>query len=140
MSLRRTSFVGKNEAGTNPDAGSTQHHSCGQRLAIEETTGSNSLDWLASEFGNLLLAQLCDSRDQDRCRDITSVSTTLATLSADDVHIEIEAFLDMLGVSDHIHVEDAVLVKLIHDFPWWHTNSRNEELATGVDDDVDEGW
>jgi hypothetical protein len=66
------------------------------------------------------------------------VTATLATLSADDVDTEIEAFLDVLRVADHVHVDDAVLVQLVDNRLWWHAHGRDEEFRTGVDDDVDE--
>jgi hypothetical protein len=56
------------------------------------------------------LYHLNDGRDQDCERNVSGVATTLATLRADDIGADVEALLDMLGVADHVHVEDAGLV------------------------------
>lgn len=66
------------------------------------------------------------------------MTATLSSLCADEVDTEIEALLDVLGVADHVHVENAVLVKLVNDSLGWDTDSGNEELSTGVDDNVNE--
>lgn len=44
----------------------------------------------------------------------------------------------MLGMADHVHVEDASFVQFLDNVLWWNSNSRNEKGGLGVDDDVDE--
>ena len=66
------------------------------------------------------------------------MASTLTTLCADHVDAEVEALLDVLGVSDHVHVENAGLMQLLDDGLGWYADSADEELGTGVDDDVDE--
>lgn len=83
------------------------------------------------------------------------MATTLTTLGADDVDAEIEALLDVLWVTDHVHldklawhmekfvswrtyVKDAVLVELLNNGAGRNTDSADEELGARVDDDVDE--
>jgi hypothetical protein len=66
------------------------------------------------------------------------VATALAALRADDVDAEVEALLDVLGVADHVHVQDASLVQLLDDGLGGHPDGANEQLGAGVDDDVDE--
>jgi hypothetical protein len=76
--------------------------------------------------------------DEDRCGCVASVSTALTTLCADDVDTEVEALLDVLRVTDHVHVENAVLVELFDDFLGRNANGGDKELSTRVDDDIDE--
>jgi hypothetical protein len=104
VSLWRTSLISQDEAGTDPDGAGAQHKSCSNRLSIEDTTSSNNLHWLASHWAGLAFNEIYNSRDQNSCGNIASMSTSLTTLSTDNVHAEIEALLNMLGVSDHIHV------------------------------------
>jgi len=107
-------------------------------LTVEDTTGSNNLHILASQWGLLATAQSCNSWNQDGGWDISSVSTTLTTLCADDINTESKALGNVLGVTDHVHVEDTVLVELVDDGLWWHADSGNEELSAGLDDDINE--
>lgn len=66
------------------------------------------------------------------------MSTTLTTLCADHVNTESEALGNVLGVTDHVHVEDTVCVELVNDSLGWHTDGGNEKLSTGLDDNVNE--
>ncbi len=43
----------------------------------------------------------------------------------------------MLGVSDHVHVENAIRVKLVHDVLRRYADGGDEELGAGLNDDVD---
>jgi hypothetical protein len=66
------------------------------------------------------------------------VSTSFTALSADDIDVEVEAFLDVLGVADHVHVQDAIGVELVDDSFGRDTDGGYEEAGAAVDDDVDE--
>jgi hypothetical protein len=138
VSLRGTSLVTEDEASSNPHGGSTEHESSSNRLAVEETTGSNNLHGLAGERALVALDQLGNGRDQDCGWDITSVATTLTTLGADNIGTKVEALLDVLGVSDHVHVEDAVLVKLLHDGARRNTDSADKQSGATFNNDINE--
>jgi hypothetical protein len=77
-----------------------------------------------------------DGWDEDGSWVVTSVATTFTSLSADDINTELEAFLDVLWVTDHVHVENTVCVDLVNDSLWWDTDSRDEELGARFNDDV----
>ena len=47
----------------------------------------------------MALDDVDDGGDEDGCRDVAGVAATLATLGADDVDTEVEALLDVLGVT-----------------------------------------
>jgi hypothetical protein len=66
------------------------------------------------------------------------VSTALASLGADDIDAEIQALLDVLGVSNHVHVENARFVESVDDVLGGNANGGDEELGPAVDDDADE--
>lgn len=86
----------------------------------------------------MAFAELGDCWDEDGCWDITSVATSFTSLCADHVGAEFEALLDVLGVSDHVHVKNAVLVEFLDDVLWWDTDGRDEKTGAGFDGDVDE--
>jgi len=65
------------------------------------------------------------------------VPTSFATLCANDVRTDIDAFLNVLGVADHVHVEDAVLVELVNDGFGWDPDSGDEEFGARIDNDID---
>jgi hypothetical protein len=129
MCLWCTSLLGQDESGTDPDSGSTEHKGSSQTLSIEQTTGSNDLHVLAGQGALLSSAKGGNSWDQDGSWDITSVATTLTTLRADDIGSDLEALLDVLGVSDHVHVEDASLVDAVDDVLGGNTDGGDEELS-----------
>jgi hypothetical protein len=93
---------------------------------------------LASHRASLSLDEVYNSGDQNSGRNITSVSTALASLGADDINAEIQALLNVLGMSNHVHVENACFVESVDDMFRWDTNGGDEELGTAVDDDADE--
>ena len=66
------------------------------------------------------------------------MSAALATLGADQIGANVKAFLHVLGVADHVHVEDAVLMELVDDGFWWDADGGDEEACARLNDDVDE--
>lgn len=138
VGLGGTSLLGEDETGTNPDTAGAHHERRGEELTVPDTTGGNNLDGLASQWGLVALDELSNGGDEDGGGGVTGVAATLATLSADDIDTEVEALLDVLGVADHVHVEDAVLVELLDDVLGGDTDGGNEELGAGLDDDVNQ--
>jgi hypothetical protein len=137
VSFGGTGLLSKNEASSNPNARSTKVEHGSDGLATEDATSGDDLHLLAGERRLVALDHLDRGGDEDRCRCIASVSTTLATLRADDVDTEVEALLDVLGMTDHVHVEDAVLVQLLDNGLGWDTDGGDKELSSRVDDNVD---
>ena len=138
VSFGGTGLLSKDEASSNPNSRSTKVEHGSDGLATEDATSGDDLHLLAGERRFVALDHLNRGGDEDRCRCVASVSTTLATLRADDVNTEVETLLDVLGVTDHVHVEDAVLVQLIDNGFGWDTDGGDKELSARVDDDVDE--
>ena len=137
VSLRGTGLIGQDEAGTNPDSGGAQHQRSSNRLAVVQTTGGDNLHGIAGHRALVALDQLGNGRDKDGGGDITSVSTTLTTLGADDVCASVQRLLDVLGVTDHVHVEDSVAVEAVDNGSGRNTDSRDKELSAALNDDVD---
>jgi hypothetical protein len=125
--LGRASLLGENKSSTDPDARGAEHERSGKGLAVEQTTGGDALDRLLGERRNGFGAHGGDGGDQNGGGDITSVATSLASLSADDIDAEVEAFLNVLGVADHVHVEDAIGVELVDNSLRRHADGGNEE-------------
>lgn len=133
-----TGLIGQNEAGTDPDGGGTEHESSGDGVAVEQTTSGDDLDGLAGQRALAALDQLGDGGDEDGGGDVTGVTATLTTLGADDIDTDVESLLDVLGVADHVHAEDAGTVEPLDDSLGGNTDGRDEELSTALDDDIDE--
>lgn len=138
VSLWSASLISQDESGTNPNSRSTQHESGSHSLAIVYSTGRNNLHWLAGHWAGLPLAEFHDLRNEDCGGNVSCVSTSLATLSADDVDTEIEALLDMLDMSNHVRIEDTGFVEALDDMFWGHANGRDEEFGTALDGDGNE--
>jgi hypothetical protein len=138
VSLGGTSLISEDESGSDPDGASAHHERSGEELAVVNTTSSDDLDGAASERRLVLLADVHDSGDEDSCGDIASVATTLTTLSANDIDAEVKALLDVLDVTDHVHVNNAIGVELVDDSLGGNTDGRDEELSALLDDNVDE--
>jgi len=103
-----------------------------------DTAGGDDLDGLAGEGGGLALDELDDGGDEHGGGDVTGVAAALAALGADDVDAELEALLDVLGVADHVHVDDTGLVETVDDGAGGNADGGDEELGAGLDDDVNE--
>lgn len=63
------------------------------------------------------------------------MATAFAALGADHVGADVEAFLNVLGVPDHVHVEDAGFVEALDDGFGGDADGGDEEAGAGVDDD-----
>lgn len=137
MSLRSTSLFRQDKAGTDPDSGGAHHQRSSNRLAVVQTTGRNNLHRQTGHGALLALTHLGNSRDKDGGGDITSVSATLTTLTADDVGASIQRLLNVFRVTDHVHVENSSVMELVNDVPRGNTDSRDEEFSATLDDDVD---
>lgn len=133
-----TSLLGQDEAGTDPNGGGTEHEGSGDGVTVVQTTSGDDLHGLAGQRALAALDQLGNGRDEDGGGDVTGVTATLTTLGADDIHADIEGLLDVLGVADHVHAEDAGTVELLDDSLRGNTDGGNEELSTALDDDIDE--
>lgn len=136
VSLWCTSLISQDESSSNPDRRGTEHKSSGNSLTIVNATSSNNLYWLSSHWAGLALDELDNGWDQDGCWHISSVSTSLTTLCADDINAEFEALLHMLGVANHVHVEDAGLVESLDNMLGRNTDGRDEQFCARVDDDA----
>lgn len=107
-------YLRKDESGTDPDGGGTESKSCGKCLAVEDTSCSDDLHWLAGHRALVAPAKACDFRDEDSGWDVSSVTTSLTTLGADHVGTELEALLDVLRVANHVPKE-----KVNTSHRWW---------------------
>ena len=138
VSLRSTGLISQDETGTDPDGRSTQHQGSRDGGAVVQTTSGNNLHGLAGHGALVALAQLGNSGDEQRGGHGTSVTTTFTTLSTDEIRTGLQRLLHVLGVTDHVHVEDAVAVKTVDNVAGRDTDSRDEKLRTTLDDNVDQ--
>ena len=65
------------------------------------------------------------------------MAASLAALGTDHVDAYVEAFLHVLWVADHVHVENAGFVEALDDVDWGNADGGDEEFCTRVDDDGD---
>lgn len=130
--------MGEDEACANPDGAGAEHESGSNGLAVENTAGGNDLDGTAGQRRLVALAGLDDRGDEDGGGNVAGVATALTALGADDVHAEREALGNVLGVADHVHVEDSVLVQAVNDVLGRHTDGRDEKLGALGNDDVNQ--
>ena len=135
MRFRRPSLLRQHKPRPNPHSSRSKHQSSSHRLAIEQPTGRDNLDVLASEGALLALAHLGHGGDQDGGGDVAGVAAALAALGADHVRADVEAFLYVFRVPDHVHVEDASFVEALNDVSGGDADGTDEELGARVDDD-----
>jgi hypothetical protein len=138
VSLGGTGLVRQDEASTDPDSRGAEHESSSNRVTVEQTTGSDDLHGLACQRALLALDQLGNSGDEDGGWDIASVTTTLTTLSTDDIDADVQALGDVLGVTDHVHAQDTGTVELLDNGLGRNTDGRDEQASLLGDDDIDE--
>lgn len=93
---------------------------------------------LAGHGALVAAAKSDDLWDEDCGGDVAGVASSFTALCANHVDAELEALLDVLGVADHVHVEDAGFVELVDDFFGGHADGGDEEAGAGVDGDLDE--
>ena len=132
--LGSAGLLGQDEAGADPDGAGAQRHGGRQTLAVEEAAGGDDLHF-GAQAALLALAHGCHGGDQDGGRHVASVAAAFASLCADHVGAEGEALGDVLGVADHVHVEDAGLVEAVDGGLGRDADGGDEEAGAGVDDD-----
>lgn len=71
-------------------------------------------------------------------RRFPSVPTCLSTLRTDDVRSSRTRLVNVLGVSDHVHVQDPIGMQLVDDVSRRDADGGDEELRPASDDDVDQ--
>lgn len=107
-------YLCENETCADPDSAGSERQRSSQTLTAENTTCSDDLYGLTSHGALVAFAKCGDRWNENGRRHISSVATTLTSLCADHVRSEFEALLDVLWVSDHVHVENAGLVKTLN--------------------------
>lgn len=138
VGFRCACFFRQDEACPNPDSGGAEHKGCGQRLAVEETASGDTLNGLTSQWGGGFSAHLGNGGNEDGGGDVTGMAATFAALRTDHIRTDVKALLDVLGVADHVHIENACLVESVDDWFRGHTDGGDEEFGAGVDDNVNE--
>lgn len=138
MSFWCAGFFAQHEAGTDPYGASSQHEGCCNTLAIEQTARGNDLDLIARHRAFCAFYHFGDCRDEDGGGDIAGVAASFAALGANHVCADVEAFLHVFGVANHVHVKDACFVQALDDVDWGDADGGDEEFSAGVDDDGDE--
>ena len=103
-------------------------------MSVEEPARRDDLHLVACHRAFFPFDHLGDGWDEDRRGYVARVSASLAALRADDVGADVEAFLHVLGVSDHVHVEDSGFVEALDDVDWGDADGGDEEFGAGVDD------
>ena len=138
MCLRCPGLLTQHEPRTNPYRIRAQHQRRRETLSIEQPPGSNHL-YRSTREGTLPpLTHLRNGGNQDRSRHITSMSTALAALRTNHIGADVQAFLDVLRVADHVHVEDAGLMEAFDHVRWWDADGGDEELGARGNDDFDQ--
>lgn len=138
VSLGGAGLISQDEAGTDPDTAGAHHESGSEELTVVNTTGGDDLYGAPGNRGLVTLDSVDDGGNQHSGGNVTSVTTTLTALSADNVDAELEALLDVLDVADHVHVQDTGLLQLLDDMSGGDTDGGDEQLGAGLDDNVDE--
>ena len=138
MGLGRARLLAQDEAGADPDGASAQHEGRGDALTVEEPARGDDLDLIARHGAFPALDHFGDGGDEDGGGDVAGVAAAFAALGADHVGADVEAFGDVFGVADHVHVEDAGFVEALDDVDGGHADGGDEEFSARVDDDGDE--
>ena len=131
-----TSLISQDEAGTNPHGRSTEHESRSNSLAVIDATSSNDLYRSARHWASLALDEIDNGGNQNSCGNIAGMSSSLTTLCTDDIDAEIEALLNVLGVSNHVHVRNASFMEAFDDMLGRNANGGDKELGAAVNDDA----
>ena len=134
MCLRRPRLLTQHKPRPNPHRTRPQHQRRRQTLPIKQPSRRNNLH-LIPRHGTLLpLNHLHHCGYQDRSGHVACMPTSLAALRTDHIGADVETFLDVFRVPDHVHVEDTGFVEAFDDGFGGDTDGGDEELGAGVDD------
>lgn len=127
--FRCTGLFAEHEARADPHGAGAEHQRGGEALPVVQPARGNDLHILARQGAFLPSAHLGHGGDQDRGGDVAGVAAAFAALGADQVGADVEAFLHVFGVADHVHVEDAGLVQAGHDVCGGDADGGDEEFG-----------
>lgn len=138
VALGRAGLLGEHEARADPHGGGAHHQGSGEQVAVVDAAGGDDLHGLLGQGRSVALDGLDDGGDQNGRGDVTGVATAFTTLGADDIDAQLEALLDVLGVANHVHVQDAVLVQALDDVSGRHTDGRDKQRDLLFNDDINQ--
>lgn len=64
--------------------------------------------------------------------------TCFSALRTDDVCASLTRLCHMLGMTDHVHIQDAILVEFVDDVLWSHTYGGHKQFSTSRNDDINQ--
>jgi len=128
------------EARSNPDAAGALHQAGGQTPSVGDAACGNHEGVLlaAQELGLVLPRHVHDGRDQDAVGDVARVSATLTALRAHHVDTQLQSLDGMLGVSDHVHDQNAGVMQPVDDALGRDAHGGHKQLGARLDGDVDQ--
>ena len=103
-----THLLQRNKPRTGPDHLRAVDEVCCQPSTVVHCTCANDPYQLASQWGSAAFDRIKDGRDEDGRGDVTCAAAPFACLNADEVDADIESFLDVLGMADHLVLEHNV--------------------------------
>ncbi|KAI3485919.1 hypothetical protein L1887_50573 [Cichorium endivia] len=136
--LGSAGLLGGDESGADPDTVGAVAERSSETAAVVNTAGSHGDDGLAGQRALAAAADVDDAGCNDGEGNVTSVSTTLATLEDDHVDTGLEDLGGVLGVTNDTGHHDLGIVQLFDDLDRGHTDGGNEELGARLNDNVDE--
>lgn len=131
-------FFGGNETGSYPNTVCSVADGCGETTAVVYTTCGDDEDRLAGEGGLVTAANIDNAGGEDGEGDVSGVSTSLSTLEDDHVNTGLDDLRSVFGVADDTSNDDLGTVELLNHVSGRDTDSRDEELCAGLDDDIDQ--
>jgi hypothetical protein len=101
----RTRLLRRNEPRTDPDSLRAVDEVRCQTSTVVHCTCTDDPYRLASQWGSATFDRVDDGGDKDGGGDIARVAASFPCLRTDEVDADVESFLDMLGMADHLREE-----------------------------------
>ena len=111
---------------------------CRQAPSVVDRAGTDHVDGLSGERRGATFDGIDARGDKDGSGCVASVASTFTGLGTDEVDADVQGLLDVLGVSDHVHDNDASLVQTFDDVHGRNTDCADEQARLLLDNDVDE--
>mmetsp|Transcript_5450 Transcript_5450/g.9125 ORF Transcript_5450/g.9125 Transcript_5450/m.9125 type:complete len:214 (+) Transcript_5450:406-1047(+) len=127
VSDRRSSFFAAYKARADPHCVTAIVQRHGQSASIVDAAGTHHTHIALRIQWHLVAAHHIHAfRQQNTRRNVSCMTASLSALSANDIHSGRQRLVDVLGMTHHVHHQNACAVQTIHHFFGRHADGRDE--------------
>mmetsp|Transcript_7 Transcript_7/g.16 ORF Transcript_7/g.16 Transcript_7/m.16 type:complete len:275 (+) Transcript_7:453-1277(+) len=137
---RSSSLLRTDKSSSNPNSLATEREGHSEATAIVDTTCSNNKEIVTGQWALLSFAHINNHGPENSGSNLSSVSSSLASLCTNNVNICSNTFGDMLGRTNHVHHRNSSGMQFINSPAGRNTNSTHKQTSLFFNDNINQLW